>query len=301
MKKFSTFLMLAIFAMGVAFAETSSLVFKAQCKGAGTADDGASWTITSDATESTYEALRGIHFGTNGKPVSFIQFSTSAIKGTITQIVVNASSANGKGTVSATVGGATFGEAQNLSKTQADYTLTGSASGEIVIKVEKPSSKKGLYVKSVTVTYTPEAPATKGEAELAFPQKAYTATMGEEFSTPALTNPHNLAVTYNSSMPAVATVDPATGAITLVGKGETTITATSQETDAFLAGMASYVLTVNEAVNTGVEATATAKTAIAVSYMNVAGAVSHVPFSGLNIVKTVYSDGTTSVVKAIVK
>ena len=89
--------------------------------------------------------------------------------------------------------------------------------------------------------------------------------------------------------------------ITYTPTGTTTITATSQETDAFLAGMASYVLTVNEAVNTGVEATATAKTAIAVSYMNVAGAVSHVPVEGVNIVKTVYSDGTTSVVKAIVK
>ncbi len=83
------------------------------------------------------------------------------------------------------------------------------------------------------------------DAELSYPVEAYTATIGGENEFPVLANPNGLAVTYTSSDESVATVD-AEGNITLVAAGETTITATSEETDAFKAGEASYVLTVEE-------------------------------------------------------
>jgi hypothetical protein len=83
------------------------------------------------------------------------------------------------------------------------------------------------------------------DAELSYPVEAYTATIDGENEFPVLANPNELAVTYTSSDESVATVD-AEGNITLVGAGETTITATSEETDAFKAGEASYVLTVEE-------------------------------------------------------
>ena len=58
-------------------------------------------------------------------------------------------------TVGVTVGGAAFGgAAKSLTSSAADYTFTGSASGEIVITVTKPSkATKALYVKSIIVTY----------------------------------------------------------------------------------------------------------------------------------------------------
>ncbi|MBR6715789.1 MAG: Ig-like domain-containing protein [Prevotella sp.] len=93
------------------------------------------------------------------------------------------------------------------------------------------------------VGYTP-TPTLK-DAGLAYEVEAYTATIDGENEFPVLANPNELAVTYTSSDESVATVD-AEGNITLVGAGETTITATSKETDAFKAGEASYVLTVEE-------------------------------------------------------
>ena len=136
---------------------TSTLIFTKACGGSGTADDGVSWTVTSDGTESTFDSDKGIHYGTGSAQVQYIKLSTSSISGTITKVVVNASTASGvSATASVTVGGDAFGgNAQSLSTTATDYTFTGSASGDIVVTVTKPSkATKAIYVKSVVVTYT---------------------------------------------------------------------------------------------------------------------------------------------------
>lgn len=65
---------------------------------------------------------------------------------------------------------------------------------------------------------------------------------------PELENESNVAVTYTSGDEQVATVD-ATGKVTIVGIGETTITATSAQTATLLAGEASYVLKVYKDLN----------------------------------------------------
>ena len=49
----------------------STLVFISKCNGSGTANDGVSWSVTSDATESTYDGDRGIHYGTSKAAVSY--------------------------------------------------------------------------------------------------------------------------------------------------------------------------------------------------------------------------------------
>lgn len=136
---------------------TSTLIFTKACGGSGTADDGVSWTVTSDGDESSFDSTKGIHYGTNSNQVQYINLSTSGISGTITKVVVNASTASGvSATASVTVGGATFGgDPKSLSTTATDYTFNGSASGDIVVTVTKPSkATKALYVKSVVVTYT---------------------------------------------------------------------------------------------------------------------------------------------------
>ncbi len=136
----------------------SDLTFTAQCHGSGTADDNVAWTVASDGTESTYDGTKGIHYGTSSNAVQYITLTTSGINGTIAKIVVNASTANNvTATVGVTVGGVAFGgDAQSLTTSAADHTFTGSASGEIVVTVTKPSSATGaLYVKSVKVYYIP--------------------------------------------------------------------------------------------------------------------------------------------------
>ena len=66
-------------------------------------------------------------------------------------------------------------------------------------------------------------------------------------SYPTLTNNSDGMVSYESSTPAVATINAATGEITLVAAGSTTITASVAATDNFLAASASYTLTVIDA------------------------------------------------------
>lgn len=89
---------------------------------------------------------------------------------------------------------------------------------------------------------TGDTPALE-DAELAYEVETFTATIGEDNEFPELSNPNELPVTYTSSDESVATIDE-DGNITLVAAGETTITATSEETSEFKAGEASYLLVV---------------------------------------------------------
>lgn len=78
---------------------------------------------------------------------------------------------------------------------------------------------------------------------IAFPGEGiedYTGKLDETFDAPELTNPYELPVTYTSSNPKVATVDATTGAVTIVGYGATLITATTEATDTYSAGVAKY-------------------------------------------------------------
>lgn len=111
------------------------------------------------------------------------------------------------------------------------FTCTGS------------SQSDRLYVNSLSVTYTKSGTTTKKDAGLSFSETTATAKVGESFTAPTLNNPNNLKVSYKSSVESVATVD-ANGAVTIKAAGTTTITASSEETDVYAAGSASYELTV---------------------------------------------------------
>lgn len=172
----NTILALAAFAMvggvtaaGVTFgqaaalvtnaANTSTLTFTKACGGSGTADDGAVWTVDSDASESSYDSTKGIHYGTNKAAVSRLTLSTDDIDGTISAISVNASGASSTTAVlNVTVGGVAFGTEKNLTSSASSYNLTGSGSGEIVVTISQASAKKAVYCKSITVTYSTSIP-----------------------------------------------------------------------------------------------------------------------------------------------
>lgn len=233
---------------GTAWGETSTLTFTAACGGSGTADDGTSWTVTSDGSESSFDNTKGIHYGTSSAKVQYIKLSTSSISGTITKVVVNASTASGvSATASVTVGGTAFGgDAQSLSTTATDYTFEGSASGEIIVSVSKPSSeKKALYVKSIAVTYT------AGElTDPSFEWSSYevTYTSGQSFTAPTLSyaSGYDGTVLYKSSDETVATVST-NGVITPKKAGTTNISAYASATSTYAAvpeGTISYKLTV---------------------------------------------------------
>lgn len=106
-------------------------------------------------------------------------------------------------------------------------------------------------IKTIKVTY--EEGAEKADPELAFSESTATATLGEPFVAPTLTNPNNVGVTYESSEPTVATVDPTTGEVTLVAKGTTVISATFAGDDDYFESTASYTLTVIENIRVAYE------------------------------------------------
>lgn len=101
-----------------------------------------------------------------------------------------------------------------------------------------------------TVTVTPKD--TRADAGLMFDDVTFAAVIGQDNPFPEFVYDTDGAITFTSSNPEVATIDE-NGAITLVGEGTTTISATSAATDAYKAGEASYTLTVTDPNKKGTE------------------------------------------------
>lgn len=157
-------------------------------------------------------------------------FTVSVDGGTITKITWTTKSKNAFAL--------TEGAAGTLNATTTTPTWTGSANS---VAIDYKLSSNGMAIETMTVTYEGNG---KDAAGLKFPQEAYTANLGEAFTAPALSRDTDAQPVYSSSNTEVATVDAATGAVTLVAAGETTITAETAETEDFSAGKASYKLTV---------------------------------------------------------
>ena len=96
---------------------------------------------------------------------------------------------------------------------------------------------------NTTFTITVENPNLK-DADLSFDKTAYDAEVGVQFSAAKLLNPNNLTVAYSSGNPETATVDAATGVVTPLAAGTVEITAKSEPTDEYKAGVASYTLNI---------------------------------------------------------
>ncbi len=90
------------------------------------------------------------------------------------------------------------------------------------------------------VFYRPGLPS----ADLSFPQDSYSATLGESFTAPELSNPYGVSVTYSSSNSSVASVNASTGAVTIGAVGSVTITASFAGNDTYSASEASYEIIV---------------------------------------------------------
>lgn len=113
------------------------------------------WTVDTDGGHFGYDGNtdKGIQIGSGGNPATYINLSTTGISGTIKSIKINASGAKGiDAELAVTVGGAAFGSTNSLTTAATDYTFSGSASGEIVIKYTQESSK-AMYLKSIEIVY----------------------------------------------------------------------------------------------------------------------------------------------------
>lgn len=124
----------------------------------------------------------------------------------------------------------------SVATVDSDGLVTAVAQGTATITV---TTEEGDFTDDCVVT-------VKNAHGLAYAETSQTTKYGEDFTAPTLTNPNTLTVAYSSSDTDVATVNASTGAVSVVGVGETTITATFAGNTEYINGSASYTLTVNK-------------------------------------------------------
>ena len=199
------------------------------------------------ATNPTYNA--------NGKDLrTYAQATITITSGSpMTEIDFVISTAGLKRLTGVTADAGTVSGLENCTgKKQGDVVVkwTGSATS-VTFTVDKQATygtdgntKAGQFDFISTAISTDGAVVTKDPAGLSFPQASYEVKLGQPFSAPALSKMTDAEAVYSSSVETVATVDAATGAVTVVGEGSTVITAKTEETDDFYAGEAQYTLVV---------------------------------------------------------
>lgn len=147
-------------------------------------------------------------------------------------------------------------------QTLSDKTITWSSDNENVATVEANTGVvTGIGVGTAKITakfagddeYKQSTASyeikVKGAPALSFPKESYDEIVGKTFEAPQLEGlPEGVTVQYTSSNDKVATVDPSTGDVTIVGVGTTTITATSEAKDIYEVATASYKLMVKPAI-----------------------------------------------------
>ena len=199
---------------------------------------------------SDYNTTKGQQLCSNSTHPDNIYLYTTDIKGTISSVIIN-TSGNSKVTakVGISVNGKEFGEAKKISATATEYEFTGSGTGKISINWTEIN--KGIYIKSIEITYeaatTPTTTTTFGTNS----RKTFTFTNGtlEGFTTPTATakksddntDLSNL-IEYTSDAADIVAVDSKTGKLTFTNTkfGKATITATLPKTDTYQTSTDSY-------------------------------------------------------------
>jgi len=134
-------------------------------------------------------------------------------------------------------------------KFNSDYTIwTADATTKNTVVFTEDGTKGNRSWTEIEVYYTKASDPSKGDVTLTFDNSEDMTEAFEAGKTVqgrvATADVQGLEITYSSSDEAVATVDAASGMLTLVGPGSTTITAQTAETTEYNAGHASYTLNV---------------------------------------------------------
>lgn len=194
--------------------------------------------VASDANLFTFEAgdeagqfyIKDVNGKYYGMDATHNSFNTFADKASATNALWTVTFADGLATITNVGRG-------NIIAYQSKYNTFSSVTTDVAASASLPA----IYGEKADV------PVVKQPAGLEFAAATAEATIGEAFTAPTLTFATTAAISYTSSTPAVATVDAATGAVTPLTEGTTTIMATSAANDEFEAGSAQYVLTVKAA------------------------------------------------------
>ena len=146
-----------------------------------------------------------------------------------------------KGTDAAVVYTSSNVEVATVDAATGEVTLVAAGTTTIKAATEATEKYKAGEASYTLVVVDPNA---KKPANLAFANATVTVDLSEAVPANALTKDTDAAVVYTSSNVEVATVDAATGEVTLVAAGTTTIKAATEATETYEAGEATYTLTV---------------------------------------------------------
>lgn len=224
-----------------------------------TGDCSVSWKYSSDPT-TTNQAANGMYWAIGSSETVTLTAKLNVADATITSVKIKAYTNKGTGkTIDVTVGGNKFGKTITLTKTSADYNLTGSATGDLVLSMKSTSDTKSHIIKTVTINYTESSSSNKTATTLTFPQescsfvttddlasfKGQTATLkaGEIELT-------GKTITYSKAGDDIfSSFDETTGALALNGKvGSATITAKfdGSNDETYSSSNAKYTITVEQ-------------------------------------------------------
>ena len=253
MRKIFTLLIVAILATATSWAATTGTITfgtnnvkitKASMTAAD--DQGNSWKITTVGTTSFTQQPTYSQVGSGSKPATSITFTTTLPK----EVKVTSMSAkfggfgSTAGTIKLLVGDKEIGTGKLNAKNDVTVTSTTGASGT-QLSVTVKNIAKGVKCYNISYTYEDESGKTPTQLSWSAP----TATVdlaGEAKEFPTLTkDPASITgITYTSSNADVATVNEATGEITLVACGQTTIKAAYAGDDTYASSSATYTLRV---------------------------------------------------------
>lgn len=127
-----------------------------------------------------------------------------------------------------------------------DYTCTISGATEMTTLTFAASQKSNnrFFLDEVMVYYG-NKPVVKHTQQISFSKTSVECYINDTFTEPILSG-NKTSVTYSSSDEKVATVDAASGKVTILSAGKTEITATAEESEEYKTATAKYTLTVNK-------------------------------------------------------
>ena len=169
------------------------------------------------------------------------------------KIIINVNSAGSNGGIDIFVNGTSIAHNDVISPSNKEFEFeipaeyqTSTTTFKIANTCKSGSTTGGNQTNITSITFKDASGApvvTLKDNELAYSAETCEATIGGENEFPTLTNPNDLAVTYDSENPAVATVDE-NGIVEPIAEGTTKITATFAGDDTYKAGSVFYTLTV---------------------------------------------------------
>ena len=216
-----------------------------------TSGNGGTLTITYSVEQALYINKIEVWYEESGKTTTTV----SIINTGITNTDVHTSTDAGSLTASVAAGENILTDAKVTWSSSDEEVATIDKDGKVTLVAEGKTMITASYAgndafSASSATYELTVDDSRSAAGLAFLEDTQEVEVGSTLTSPSLTNPNNLIVTYSSGDEAIATVD-ADGNVTGVAAGSTTITATFAGDNTYKGASVSYTIIVKKPMPKG--------------------------------------------------